>query len=185
MKHLKSFFVISLVLIAFACSSDDSSSTVVDSPAVTIDIASVIALPPGSDITSLVSFNGQNAGTYISELDLGTSLRVGRPDGLVADVEFVYTSFEIFLDSGTELIPLDIDETTFTTSDGNLQFVIPEGQPSTYFEQESIEVFEIRAIDNDVMDINYKYNIEVFITRNDVESGPYIIDPKIRVKSVN
>lgn len=185
MKHLKSFLVFTLICFAFSCSSDDSSSTVVDSPAVTLDITSVVALPPGSDITNLVSFNGQNAGTYTSELDLGKSLRVGRPDGLQSGVEFVYTSFVIFLDTGTELIELEIDETTFTSSDGNLQFVIPEGQPSTYFEQEEVEVFEIRAINNDVTDIDYKYNIEVYITRNDIEFGPYLIDPKIRVKSLN
>jgi len=169
-------------LILTACNSDDNTSST-DNPVVTLDVDSVIALPPNSDITNLVSFNGQNAATFTSELDLGDGLLVGRPDGLAPDDVFVYSTIIVSRDINGTLVEVNFDEINFISDDTNLQFVIPPGQPSNYFDLLEVEVFELRAIGNEMNDVDYKYDLEVFITRSGIEYGPYFIDPKIRIKS--
>lgn len=184
MKKFKLVFAIILSITLFACDSNDDDNTTTETPSVIVDVDAIIALAPNSDITSLVTFNGQNAATYTTELNVGSSLRVDRPGGLLPNDIFTYSDIIVSVDVAGELIELGFDEFTFISDDGNLQFIIPAGQPSNYFDLTEVTVFELQAIDADAtLDIDYKYDMEVFVERNSVVFGPYYIDPKIRIKS--
>ncbi|MFD1061826.1 hypothetical protein ACFQ1Q_01110 [Winogradskyella litorisediminis] len=186
MKNFKIAFLMLFSVTLFNCDSDDDNNTNTDVPAVSFDVTSVIALAPNSDITNLVTFNGQNAALYTTELSVGSTLRVGRPEGLGTNDIFTYDEVIVSFEDNGEIIEINFDENTFISSDGFLQYIIPAGQPSNYFDLDEITVFEIQAIDaNATVDIDYKYEMSVFIERDNITYGPYFIDPKIRVKSLN
>ena len=183
MKKINLIYLFIVTTILVGCSSSDNTQDLSDTPTVSFDVDAIIALTPGQDISSLVSFNGQSAATYTSELELNGILNVGRPEGLLSTDEFEYYDVLIKDIDNNEI---EFDETTYISEDGNLKFVVPNGKPSDYYinsDDYTIDVFEIQAINADAQsDIEYKYDLEVMITRNGTEYGPYIIDPKLRIR---
>lgn len=185
MKKLNSLL---LLFIAFTLSSCLKEIERVDPPnevpKVSFDVATAIALQSGSDITNLVTFNGEPAGTFTTELTVDSKLTVGRPEGLAETDELEYTYITLFNSDGEEV---EVNPDTQTTIDGNLKFVVPDGKSLDYYvNAEKIDVFEIQAINADAnVDLDYKYDLEVYITRDGTRYGPYIIDPKIKIRSLN
>ncbi|MGJ8743144.1 hypothetical protein [Polaribacter sp.] len=175
-------FLISTILLSCSSSNDDSEQGASDVPSVTFDVDEVIALTAGTDISNLVSFNGEPAATYTTELNVNSTLTVGRPDGLLATDELEYYDVVVKNSSGDIV---DFDEVTNISNDGFLKLVIPDGKPSDYYNgNEPVDIFEIQAINADEQsDIEYKYDLEIYIIRNNVIYGPYIIDPKIRIRA--
>ncbi|RNC86235.1 MAG: hypothetical protein ED556_08020 [Winogradskyella sp.] len=184
MKNIRLLLLLVTALTFTACPDDDILALFNDLPSVNFDVATVIALPSGADITNLVTFGGVNAADYRSDLSLNETVTVSRPDGLLPTDGFLYVTAVIFDDQDVEV---EFDEVTNISSDGNLELVVPDGEPADYYDNpDGVPSFILRAIDADqAVDIDYKYLVEVTIERNDIIFGPYTIDPKIRIKSVN
>lgn len=174
MKAIKFIFLYALSIVALACSSDDSRNKNNDSPVLTFDVNAVIARANNSDITNLVMLNGQNAAIYTSVIEVGNTIRLGRPEGLSASDQFFYEELFLYLDNNGELTEVYFDDMSGISNDGNLQINL------------SAENFKITAINTeDTTDTNYKYEMKVSLRIGGVNYGPYIIDPKIRIKSLN
>ncbi|MFY9242596.1 MAG: hypothetical protein WAO74_06180 [Polaribacter sp.] len=179
---MKKLSILLFSAILFSCSSSDSETPLIEAPNITFDVNAAILLAPGSDITSLVTFNGQPAATYTSTLELNSILSVGRPGGLLASDEFIYDNVVFKDNNGEEVI---IDENTLISSDGNLKITVPAGKPADYYDGNyDIDVFNVQAIKtSSTGDIDYKYDLYVIIKRNGTEYGPFLIDPKIKIRS--
>lgn len=189
MKNFKLLFIAILAITFISCDSDDDSNTLTnDTPTVSFDVDAVIALPAFSDITSLVTVNGQPAADYLSELEVGARLILERPDGLLVSDILLYDFLVVF---DTEGIEIGFDN-NLLSSDSNLSLIVPDGEPSDYYGANGFPDFEtgvptiiIEAVDNDQTDVDYKYEFDITIERGGTVFGPYTIDPKIRIKSLN
>ncbi|MFD1061835.1 hypothetical protein ACFQ1Q_01155 [Winogradskyella litorisediminis] len=197
------------LLLFNTCDSDDgpsqdeidsalfpTSSTVNFEPDVTLDVDAVLNLPAGSDISNLINLGqpaGQSAAEFESVVRLQDVVILGQPTGIAQDDVLLYSfDFDIILDNGDRLTPqqqIDIyDSVVITTENiddvvGQQNIVVDfrpsDGAPLINF----IGLTPSFADQNS--DLNFKYDIECWILRNDVLNGPYIIDPKIRIKSLN
>ncbi|WP_431134074.1 hypothetical protein [Psychroserpens mesophilus] len=193
MKISKFILLVVLSITIFSCGSDDDDNdsqepqNVNINPTITINTDAVIALPPDSDITGLVDFgqpNGVSTSDYLVELTLNDLFTLKRPEGLLPGDVFLIFDIE-FYDELDGLVDYEDDVEPF------LGLVIPDGQPSDYYTSteatnEGVPVVIFRAdnaLDNN--DLDWKYNIICYITRDGTEYGPYIIDPKIKIKSTN
>ncbi|ARV08542.1 hypothetical protein BTO05_02380 [Winogradskyella sp. PC-19] len=184
MKNLKFLFIFILAISISSCGDDDSVQLQDDTPAVSFDVDAIIALPAFTDITSLVTFNGVVSDNYTTELEVNERLFLGRPDGLLPTDIFIYDFLVVF----DEEINENGFDNNLLSADSNLQLVVPNGEPTDYYNPSGsvdygVPQIIILAVDNDPTDIEYKYDLEVTIERGGVVFGPYTIDPKIRIKS--
>jgi hypothetical protein len=189
MKILK-FSLIAFTLIFMSCSSDDESSDTPDpiqyTPNITLEVEEIILRANGADITDLVSF-GQPSGVptsdFLIELNQNDCFKLGIPEGLGPNDTFYYRRLDFFendieLDGDTigSLFALDIPE---------------EGDeiPNPDVNDPGTNIFKVctyQAIGvAPIVDIDLKYDVIIYIKRNDDFFGPYTIDPKIRIKSRN
>jgi hypothetical protein len=179
--------LIAFTLIFMSCKSDDDKSvesTPIDIiPDINIDIDKVIALPANSDITALVDFLGIPAADYLAELNENDNLILAVPQNLQAGDRLMYSRFDFFFPG--DIVPIDFADLaeyldlSFPT---DTEFLPNPDIPGTNVSSK----YQFKAVmAMDVIDIDFKYDIECYIVRNDVFFGPYTIDPKIRIKSNN
>ncbi|RZN83513.1 MAG: hypothetical protein EVB11_04885 [Winogradskyella sp.] len=194
MKLKNCFLLAALSIFLLNCNSDDDSNTSSDiTPNVTIDINGILALPAGSDITSLVTFEGANPFDYLAELEVGQSLRLTQPSGLASGEALLYSRLFFFEENLLDPGVFDIQIDTADVYGAYLnKFIAPPGSveafenPNDFNRNIStfLDLTVFDAMDND--DIDYKYDIEVAIREADGSvSDYYYIDPKIRIKSRN
>lgn len=192
MKRLKKLSIVLFSVILFNCGNDNDALPVAldDTPTVSINIASAITLPPNSDITNLVTLNGQVASDYISELEIGKKLTLAAPGQAKSAFEVKYTGLEVFKDQGKDILvqfePLINGD--FLSIDGNLKLVLPPGQFNLeyYGFSEDVPTLVVEASDASTTSVlEYSYNLIVNIYEGATVYGPYIIDPKIRIKRRN
>ena len=206
MKSLKYILLSVLCCTVYNCNDDDPTQDELDrllfptenpvnfsvDPIIQID--AILALPPGSDISTLIDF-GQGPSVSAAEFESVVRLEdiviFGQPSGLQNDDALFYDlDFNIILDNDEVLTPNDqiIQFGTRVVNTVNIDAIVG-GQN---IETESIPVsgepilsqIGISAfVEDETEDLIFKYDMECWIRRNDVLNGPYIIDPKIRVKS--
>lgn len=189
MENLRVLIVLSISLVFTNClkniEKDVDATLINDEPEITFNVDAVIAQQPDSDITDLVTFNGEPADTYTSALKLQETLTVGKPNFGNPNDELRYVNVRLFKND----IEIALNFETQTSEDGNLKLVIPDGKPINYYFPENIDNVDIvsfKAVSAEQnADIDYKYDLEVMIIRNLEEYGPYIIDPKIKIRSIN
>ncbi|WP_456442216.1 hypothetical protein [Psychroserpens sp.] len=168
----------------FTCGSDDDSiddtlelTIITPSPSIA-NVDAILALPADSDITDLVSFGqatGVSTADVLSVLELNDQFVLQRPAGLLPDDIFIYENI-YFYDEIDELIEFEGE------IDQYLELIIPIGETADYYELSPTTVI-LQVIDADIdFDLNWKYDIECYIERGGVSYGPFIIDPKMRVK---
>ncbi|WP_033958531.1 hypothetical protein [Psychroserpens jangbogonensis] len=187
MKISKFIFLAILTITIASCGSDDDSGSgtpdqIVITPSVSIgDIDGILALPPGTDITDLISFgqpNGVSTADQESVLELGERFVLARPAGLLSTDIFIYDAI-YFFDELDEEIDYDLFISQYLT------LVIPSGESASYYEEAPTTVLLNVDDVEDEFDLNWKYDIECYIVRESVEYGPFIIDPKLRLKGRN
>jgi hypothetical protein len=184
---MKRFFILVFVLaILGSCSSDDDANTgQTVSPNFTSDIDAIIALPSGSDISTLVDFGqgiGNSAADFTSEVSLNDTFELKPPTGLASTDEFFYVDIFFTDEFGGEIEAIDL------IVGGRLEAVLPEGitgiSAEDYYLQDNIPLIALKVIDvDDNDDITWKYSFECEIIRNGVEYGPYFVDPRLKLKS--
>lgn len=190
MKILK-LTLIAFTLIFMSCESDDESSDTSDPiqhiPNITIDVDAVIALPADADITHLVSFGQpENVSTadFLIELNQNDSFTLGIPEGLGPNDTFYYRDLKYFNNLDVEL-PFDEVQELFA-------FTVPEDGdliPNPDIDHPDTDIFKICTYESigvaSPIDVDLKYDVNIYIKRNDDYFGPYKIDPKIRIRSAN
>ncbi|MDT0558835.1 hypothetical protein RM697_09255 [Ichthyenterobacterium sp. W332] len=192
MKFFKPLLLLFTVLL-FTCSSDDDggdNAPVVITPTISVDVNVVLALPDGSDITNLVNFGqpiGVSSADWEVELEIGDILTLGQPTGFASGDVLFYDVIVFFDDVGEE-----VDEVTLAEYLDFINCVKDDGTPDpecddTLSALEYYTTFSMTSVDaEDDFDINYKYSMEVYIAREgETDRGPFIIDPKIKIKSRN
>lgn len=187
MKISKFILLTIFSLSLFTCGSDDDSAdetielTIVAPSASIANVDAILALPADSDITDLVSFgqaSGVSSADVLSVLELNNQFVLQRPAGLLPSDEFIYSDIYFYdeLDEQIEFVG-GIDQ--------YLELVIPIGETADYYEfYPTTAILQVIDADSD-FDLNWKYDIVCYIIRDDVEYGPFIIDPKMRIKSRN
>jgi len=194
MKLFKNLSLLALFLTLSSCGDDDSQPIETFEPALTIDVNAIVARPAGSDITDLVDFGqgpGIPASEYFVALDVNDRLQLRQPQSLPNDVTLWYSRVDFF-----EEDPVNLGQFTIPVIEQdvigvwlNFDFpstanfiddpLLPPGSGEIFTE------FDLFAINADVNDIDYKYDIRVVVEQNGSFFGYYTIDPKIRVKSLN
>ena len=187
MKKTKIITLLVISLLFVNCitnnEKEEDLTIVNDEPEITFNVDAVIALAADSDITELVTFNGEPAGTYTSELQLEETLTVGKPTFGNPNDQLKYVDVTLFK-NGEEV---ELNFETQTSEDGNLKLVIPDGKPFNYYlNPDNVDIIAFQAVNaEEDADIDYKYDLEVMIIRDNVEYGPYIIDPKIKIRALS
>lgn len=185
MKISKLILLTIFSLSLFTCSSDDSDD---DNQTVTKvipdtsieDVDAILALPPDSDITNLISFgqpNGVSTADHESVVEKNDRFVLDKPEGLLPTDVFVYQNIYFYDELDTE-VPFE------DGMDQYLKLVIPSGESNSYYDNNPTKVI-FKTIYVDDYDLNVKYDIECTITRDGTVYGPYIIDPKLRIKGSN
>ncbi len=183
-------------LVVLSCGNDDEGNQPMThqgvdiTPTSTIDIAAVLALPPNSDITNLITFGTDpsvSASDYTTEVELLDTFNLVAPQqGLAPGDEFLFSDI-IILDEFN--VPIEADPDTLILENGLLQLVLPEGvtgvSAQDYYDGTMVPAVSFDIIDNEDSDIEWKYDIECYVRRGMDEFGPYIIDPKLRLKGRN
>ncbi len=179
MKFSKLSFIL-VLLVVFACKSDDDSSSGPETvtPNITIDVDAIIALAANSDITDLVNFGqpvGVSSADYTAELNENDTFRLGVPGGLQAGDQLLYYEFDF--GPADSIIDLYLEA---------LNCIDEFGEPDPTCQSDFVQSIDIRAFNaEDEEDLEWKYDIICYVKRGDDYFGPYIIDPKIKIKSRN
>ena len=172
MKMSNCLFIL-CVFIALSCGSDDDGTvtpTPQDIPIVlTVDFDSLLTLSPFDEASAFVDF-GQPSGTpnstYTTEASLGDAITWSLQTSSANDVIL----FSGFLFNTPDTILGKYIQITEPMDTANLPAPILK-----------IEVIDADAVDN----LEWKYDLLFFAERNGVRTGPYFIDPILRVKSRN
>lgn len=188
MKKLKNLLVLfTFTFILFNCSTaEEAVLKEIETPSVVFNVDNVIALPAGTDITNQVTFDGQPAATFTTELEINDQLKIEKPGGIPAADSLVYVGGTVYDSTGeiVEFEPFNLKGDAVST-DGNLYLIVPTGEPINYYEDISgggVPIIIFEPANQFAEDIEYKYDLEIMITRAGVEYGPYKIDPKIKIK---
>ena len=180
--------LIALVTLFFACSGDDNNNSgpIELIPTVTANFNAIFALPvpdPAGDpvdITDLVNF-GQAAGVssrdWTVDLAQGDKVTLEQPTGLQAGDVLLYYDVLFENEAAAELYLEVIDCIEDPT--GALF-------PTCDIDGDYVTEFAIRAFDASTTDIELKYDIICYVRRTgEADRGPFLIDPKIKIKSGN
>ena len=167
-----------------------SSCGIIVTPPITTNIDVILALPGEPtfanpiDITELVSF-GQPAG--VSSADYEVTVKIGdlvnfeQPQGLQPGDKLWY-DFANWFDAADQ--PID-----FGVVDQFVQYIIPpDAQNVQVLNPEGFVFVSDKVIFRNINanpdnDLNWKYDLIVFIERNGIFTGPYKIDPKLKIKT--
>ena len=187
MKNFKNVTLLLLTFIIFNCTpAEEAVLKEIDIPSVVFNVDTVIALPAGTDITNQVTFDGQPAASFTTELEINDQLKIEKPGGIPASDSLVYVGGTVYDANGevVEFEPFNLKGDGVST-DGNLYLIVPSGEPVNYYEDLSgggIPTIIFEPANQGSADIEYKYDLEIMITRNGTEYGPYKIDPKIKIR---
>ena len=161
MKKLKVLFLLVTIVFISACGSSDDDSLLDNDVSGLLD-TSLLTNLVGNDATSLVTLNGQPAGTFTSEASIGDEVFYEVKTSS-SDVEIVILSF--FYDSGNQ----ELWET------GIERIIDRESSPA---------VASLKVLSGVVGD-EVKFGFTFVLKTNGVVdfNTTYIVDPKIRVRS--
>ena len=185
MKNFKLLFL-ALSLVFIACGDDDEEviSQQIDVPEdiipnITIDIDAIVALPANADITNLVNFGqpaGQSSADYLMPFSNNDTFTLGVPTGLLSGDTLRYTDITFFDENN---VVVDFEGGV----DQYLELVVPPGEATDYYDADELPLVIFKNFNGETTDIDFKYDLECIITRGGIDYGPYIIDPKFKIKS--
>ncbi|MBT8288531.1 MAG: hypothetical protein HKN00_06610 [Flavobacteriaceae bacterium] len=195
MKNSKLILVLVLIL-ALSCKNDDDSprTPITISPEITIDIGAIIDIAPAVpdfdnpvNITALVNFGqpvGVSSADYLVEMRLNDTFTLDIPSNGLGPNDKLWYDYEIWYDEFDE--PLNL-LTVYTYIDDTypsdaVLIDHPDFPPGVVGLSDRIRFINIAADDSD---LNWKYDIICFIESDGVFYGPYVIDPKIKIKSTS
>lgn len=161
MKKLKNLFLLIVIVSIASCGSSDGDSMLENDVSGALD-TSLLADLVGNDATSLVTLNGQSAGTFTSEALIGDEI-----------------SYEV----KTSLSNVEIVIINFFYASGNQEFW-KTGIERTIERELSPATASLKVLSGAVGD-EVKFGFTFVLKTNGIIdlNTTYIVDPKIRVRS--